>query len=227
MRATAIHAWATLFWLEKEGSAKAEWEDGAACDEGDPFGGRNPRFVVLDGATEAYDSVRWVELLARSFLTDGPQLEDDSRGIAAKGFHPWFRRMQETWAAETEPFSNVIEEHKFRSQGSLATLLGCEFTGMTGESPAWHAVAMGDTLLFQVRGASLVKHFPPLEPEDFGLAPPGVPYSSILAGADGAATGVRLGRTPGRRCRLFCHRRICTVDAVAESVRPIFRVDAS
>jgi len=53
------------FSAVKDGNAPGEWQDGA-CG-GVAADGRWGRFVVLDGATTAYDPVRWVDQLVRSF----------------------------------------------------------------------------------------------------------------------------------------------------------------
>ena len=80
----------------KEGNAPAEWQDGAC---GGVVGdGTRARFVVLDGATGAYDPVRWVDQLVRSFVPQagepgGPRLEP----AAMRG---WFAEMQDQWAAD-------------------------------------------------------------------------------------------------------------------------------
>jgi len=53
------------FSAAKDGNAPGEWQDGA-CG-GVAADGSWARFVVLDGATTAYDPVRWVDQLVRSF----------------------------------------------------------------------------------------------------------------------------------------------------------------
>ncbi len=158
------------FWAEKDGNAPHEWEDGALGDVGDVALGRNPRFVVADGATEAYDSIRWADELVSSFANDdgtGPELDPQS-------IERWFETVQRTWIEEAPlQFATIFEEHKF-AEGSFATLLGCELRGIDGPTPSWKAVALGDAVLFHVRRDSLLVHFPPLAHGDFGLDPDGV-----------------------------------------------------
>lgn len=158
------------FWAEKDGSTPQEWEDGAMGDVGDVRYGRNPRFVVADGATEAYDSIRWVEQLVSSFASpDGTAPELDPPSIQR-----WFETVQRAWVEAAPPqFANIFEEHKF-AEGSFATFLGCELRGIDGPAPSWKAVALGDTVLFHVRRRCLLLHFPPLAHGDFGLNPDGV-----------------------------------------------------
>jgi hypothetical protein len=155
-----------IFSEPKEGNAPAEWQDGAC---GGVVGdGRRARFVVLDGATTAYDPVRWVDQLVRSFGgAAGPRLEPAA-------MRAWFAEMQDQWAADVPDFDSIIEERKFAEVGSFATMLGFEIDGLDGPEPRWRAVALGDTVLFQVRAGRLITVFPPLGPDDFGAMPDGV-----------------------------------------------------
>ena len=158
----------------KEGNAPGEWQDGAC-------GGvisdrtatpRRARFVVLDGATGAYDPVRWVDQLVRSFAPQAPQAEGPRLEFAA--MRAWFAEMQDQWAASVRDFDSIIEERKFAEVGSFATLLGFEIDGLDGPEPCWRGVALGDTVLFQVRAGRLITAFPPMGPDDFGTLPDGV-----------------------------------------------------
>ena len=167
------HLQAVVFHEPKAGSAEQEWEDGAGHDPGDPASGRNARCIVVDGATEAYDSIRWVGQLVDSFL--GIQPAGGAPALTAGAMDTWFGLMQDRWA-QTAPtaFGTIFEERKFREDGSFATLLGCEIDGLGGPRPRWSAVALGDTVLFHVRGTRLLAQFPALAAEDFGLNPDGV-----------------------------------------------------
>jgi hypothetical protein len=158
-----------VFAAPKAGSAEAEWEDGAGYDEGDPATG-TARLVVADGATEAYDSIRWVGLLVESFL--GPA--GPPPGVPAAGVVEWIGRLQERWVREAPAFANLYEERKFHADGSFATLLGCEVRGLGGPRPAWTAVALGDTVLFQVRAGTELARFPAVTADGFGINPEGV-----------------------------------------------------
>ncbi len=162
-----------VFHAAKAGSAEEEWEDGAGHDAGDPATGRNARCIVVDGATEAYDSIRWVGQLVDSFLGIDPV--GGAPALTERAMDEWFGLMQDRWV-RTAPatFGSIYEERKFREDGSFATLLGCEIGGLDGPRPRWSAVALGDTVLFQVRGTRLLAQFPALAAEDFGLNPDGV-----------------------------------------------------
>jgi hypothetical protein len=168
---SCLHA--VAFHEPKLGSTETEWEDGAGLDPGDPATGRSPRCIVVDGATEAYDSIRWVGQLVDSFL--GVEPDGGSPALTGAAMDEWFGLMQDRWV-RTAParFASIFEERKFREDGSFATLLGCEIRGLDGSRPAWAAVALGDTVLFHVRDGAVVAQFPSLGADDFGLNPDGV-----------------------------------------------------
>jgi hypothetical protein len=167
------HLQVVVYHEPKAGSTEAEWEDGAGHDPGDPATGRSARCNVVDGATEAYDSIRWVGQLVDSFL--GVQPSGGAPALTTRAMDEWFGLMQERWV-RTAPaaFANIFEERKFREDGSFATLLGCEIDGLGGPRPRWSAVALGDTVLFHVRGARVLTQFPALAAGDFGINPDGV-----------------------------------------------------
>src|SRR5216683_809738 len=110
----------------KEGNAPGEWQDGACggvVGDGTAVPGR-ARFVVLDGATGAYDPVRWVDQLVRSFAPQAGEYEGPRLEPAA--MRAWFAEMQDQWAVDVRAFDSIIEERKFAEVGSFATLLGFE-----------------------------------------------------------------------------------------------------
>jgi len=172
-----MHIQMVTFSAVKDGNEPGEWQDGAgggviADGTGVP---RRARFVVLDGATTAYDPVRWVDQLVRSFApqaggdpgTEGPRLEPAA-------MRAWFGQMQDQWAADVRDFDSIIEQRKFTEVGSFATLLGFDIYGLDGAEPYWQAVALGDTVLFHVRAGRMIAAFPPMGPDDFGTLPDGV-----------------------------------------------------
>ncbi len=167
------------FSAAKDGNAPGEWQDGASGGV-IPDGSGAPhraRFVVLDGATTAYDPVRWVDQLVRSFAPPGgPAGSEGPQGprLEPAAMRAWFAEMQDRWAKDVRDFDSIIEERKFAEVGSFATLLGFEIYGLDGPEPYWRAVALGDTVLFHVRAGHLIAAFPPLGPEDFGTLPDGV-----------------------------------------------------
>jgi hypothetical protein len=81
--------------------------------------------------------------------------------------------MQERWEVDTPATSDYIEQVKIQ-QGTLATFVGGQLTGLDGGTPAWQAAALGDSVLFHVRGGRLITHFPPLGSGDFDSTPEGI-----------------------------------------------------
>src|SRR6201985_1796133 len=154
------------FSAAKDGNAPGEWQDGA-CG-GVAADGSWARFLVLAGTTTAYDPVRWVDELVRSFAppaggSGGPGGSRLPRRAPA-AMRAWFGEMQDQWAAEVRDFDSIIEERKFAEVGSFATLLGFDIYGLDGPEPYWRGVALRDTVLFPVPGGA----------EDFGTLPDGV-----------------------------------------------------
>lgn len=167
------YAQMVVFHRPKIGSSAAEWEDGAGYDPGDPASSRNARCIVVDGATEAYDSIRWVGQLVESFL--GAETVGGSPALTDQGMDEWFGLMQQRWLDRAPAtFANIFEERKFHQDGSFATLLACEIADLDGPRPRFTAVALGDAVLFHVRGGQLITQFPEMEAGDFGLDPDGV-----------------------------------------------------
>jgi hypothetical protein len=154
----------------KAGNPELDWEDSAAFDTGDPTRGISARCVVVDGATEAFDSIRWAGQLVSSFVG----VDDDPQpGIDRDALPEWFRQMQRRWRDESPTCTSPFEAERMRRQGSFATLLGCELH-LDGGEPHWNAVALGDAVLFHVRGTILCTQFPALTQADFGLNPDGM-----------------------------------------------------
>jgi len=198
-----------IFYAPKLGNEEYEWEDGAAGWCGDPATGRNPRFAVADGATEGFGSARWAQQLVAGWLgfdgpdgPDGPDRHDryGERAAAPPTLHPdelrrWFALAQARWSADSQvPGASDLARLKLARVGSFATLLACELSGLAGPAPRWDGVALGDTVLFQVRGEHLVTQFPMLAAEDFGVNPDGV---STVPDRLAASVG-RLARHGGR-----------------------------
>ena len=159
-----------IFHEPKIGAPESEWEDCAGHADADPQSGRPARLVAVDGATEAYDSLRWVGQLVGSFLgPEGPSVRRRDEIDA------WFAHMQQRWVDERPAqFASIFEERKFHQSGSFATFLGCEVHGLGHDEPHWFAAALGDTVLFHVRGGGVLVQLPALSARDFGLNPDGV-----------------------------------------------------
>lgn len=165
-----------IFSAPKEGYAPGEWEDGAAAGpRGWTPGGDPPafRFAVADGATESYASRRWVEQLVDSFMSTDPAGGAGGPEFDAMSMHGWLKAMQDQWQLTVPAGADYIEQLKIR-RGTLATFVGGQFFGLDTPRPAWHAIALGDSVLFHVRQGQLIDHFPRLRAADFDSAPDGI-----------------------------------------------------
>jgi hypothetical protein len=162
-----------VFSEPKAGSAPDEWEDGALAGVRASLAAPGQaRYVVADGAATGYASRQWVNQLVTCFA---PQDHSAPRPrLERASMHGWLARMQDLWAANPPATLDIIDEIKFKEVGSFATFLGFELSGLDGPEPWWHAVALGDTVLFHVRAGRLLDVFPPLGPDDFGTDPAGV-----------------------------------------------------
>ena len=165
-----------IFSEQKDGCSPADWEDGAGGGSFGPAQGGDPpcaRFAVADGATETYDSARWANQLIASFMS--PELPDGTGhpDLERDAMSAWFKAMQDQWQVDTPATSDYIEQLKIR-QGTMATFVGGQLTGLNGGSPAWHAAALGDSVLFHVRGGRLITHLPALGSGDFDSTPEGM-----------------------------------------------------
>jgi hypothetical protein len=170
-----MHVQPVIFHAPKQGYSPDEWEDGAKGGffgvnrDGDPL----VRFAVADGATETYESRRWVSQLTGSFMSldqaggaTWPDLEYESMSA-------WFKAMQEQWQASPPVAADYIEQLKIR-QGTLATFVGGQIFGLNTPAPAWRAAALGDSVLFHVRDGHLLRQFPRMRSVDFDSAPEGI-----------------------------------------------------
>lgn len=175
-----------IFSAAKDGYPARDWEDGAVAGPyGWTPGGSVPgfRFVVADGATEAYESRRWAEQLTDSFTADSDTASGP--GLDAVSMRDWLEAMQEQWRRTTAVGADYIEQAKIR-RGTLATFIGGHFLGLDTATPSWQAVALGDSVLFHVRQGRLLDHFPRLSSADFDSAPEGI---STLPGRLDRMTG--------------------------------------
>ncbi|HTX25976.1 MAG TPA: hypothetical protein VME19_03025 [Streptosporangiaceae bacterium] len=160
---------AVTFSEPKDGYAPGDWQDGAY---GGVVGDGRARFIVLDGASTAYDPVHWVDLLASSFasaegLPSAPRLDPAS-------MRTWFGQLQHQWANEPRSIRDPVEQKKFNEAGSMATLLAFELLGLDGPEPFWQGIALGDTVLFHVRDLHKLAMVPNMGPGDFSRRPVGV-----------------------------------------------------
>ncbi len=158
------------FWQQKMGNAESEYEDACCYSEG--FGPSCARAAVADGASTAFESQSWVNLLVRRFVdAAGPRLEPASFGA-------WLGSVQQEWARAaaaaptTESIYSVYDDD-LAQDGTYGTFLGMELGGLGGGGAKswWRALSIGDTVLFHIRGGALVGQSPKMRFGDFARGP--------------------------------------------------------
>jgi len=150
---------AKKFWLPKQGSSKAEYEDACsfAVDEG--------RFAVADGATEASFSGIWARQLVRAFR---------KKALSVPITFEALRPLQKEWQKKVRrhPLPWYAEEKV--NDGAFAAFVGLELLQKQsgkGTRRVWHATAAGDSCLVQVHGNDIVKAFPIVNSASFNNCP--------------------------------------------------------
>jgi hypothetical protein len=131
--------------LPKRGHTADEFEDAFALDAA------AGRFAVADGASESSFAGLWARLLVDGFVRPAPG---------------WLEAARRSWAAHVDGQPLPWYAEAKRDAGAFATLLG-----LTLIDGRWHALAVGDACLFQVRGDELIAAFPLRRSTEFGNRP--------------------------------------------------------
>lgn len=136
-----------VFWLQKAGSSKEEYED--AFSPKDLV--RQPkeafRCSVADGATETSFSGLWAQMLADSYVQKGPSLAE----------------MQQAWQNQISGKELAWYAEEKAESGAFAAYVGLTLyrkSGKHGSSRAWEAKALGDSCLFQIRKGEIIVAMP-------------------------------------------------------------------
>jgi hypothetical protein len=139
--------------VPKAGNTDAQNEDAAAV------AAKLRRVAVADGASEGWQSGPWAKVLATAYVRTPPEPPTfDEWAAAAREQAP--RSEAKSWYAEEKS-----------ALGSFATLLGVAFEETKDGGIKWRAAAVGDSCLFQVRGAKLLTKFPVESVADFSNRP--------------------------------------------------------
>jgi hypothetical protein len=154
-----------VFWMPKAGNALAEYEDAFWPRDKNVCDSAPMRLAVADGATETSYSGLWARLLVAAY----------GRGrLAGEDWEIELRRIRGVWrrAVGKKPLPWYAEE-KLRS-GAYSSLLGLTlFPPSTPKAleGTWHATAVGDSCLIQVRGDEMLSSFPLSRSEEFNSRP--------------------------------------------------------
>jgi len=166
MRLRVTHA-----WLEKPGLAPDEYEDAFCPGIRGEYRGRSLRCAVGDGATEGVMSGPWARILAESYCRSRAGTQDLAR-VLGRAYRRWAaHKILYLQAREAGGGVPWYVEEGLRT-GAFSTLLGLTLTGPSeGANGEWHALAVGDSCLFQVRGDALLTSFPAEDAAAFGNRP--------------------------------------------------------
>jgi len=173
-------------WLPKAGNRDDEYEDACWPDRALTAAQPVMRCAIADGATESAFAGLWARQLVAAYAANGaPGAEDWLAALPQEQ-----ARWQAQIAARSLPW---YAEEKARS-GAFAALLGVTITAATGATGRpWHASAVGDCVLFQMRGDVLLTSFPATTAAFFTSRPlliPSVPgQNATLAAHVQRATG--------------------------------------
>jgi hypothetical protein len=144
-----------LFCLPRDGHTADECQDAAAADAD------RGRFAIADGAGESSFAALWARLLVEEFVHQG--------SLPAE-LTTWLPALQRRWETEARRWAHgpslpwYLEAGLDR--GAFAT-----FLALSLDEKGWHALAVGDSCLFQVRGEALLQAFPLTRSAEFDNSP--------------------------------------------------------
>lgn len=151
------------FFIQKAGNTADEYEDAFWPRKKIDQKAVRFRFAVADGATETCFSGLWARLLVRAYCKG-----EFSRRLLSRNLS----RLQKQWLDENanKPLPWYAETKL--KEGAYASLLGLTLKAEgEGREGSWHALAIGDSSVFQVRGDSILARFPFERSEQFNSRP--------------------------------------------------------
>lgn len=152
------------FWTQKEGNQPDEYEDAFWPLDVTELRGEMLQFAVADGATESSFARKWAKLLVESVGNGRLELANFSAGLPAlqKEWRQWIDGASLPWFADEKA-----------RKGAFAALVGLSLANVEHDASIgyWHAWALGDTCLVQLRDDNVVVCFPIERSDQFDNRP--------------------------------------------------------
>jgi len=155
---------AQAYSYSKDPALPGEWEDSAACSV------RTGRFAVADGATQAYRSGEWAEMLTKAYITSFPAPDGPLGPQRDKVIREWFGDQVHRWHERVPTATSWWARDAEREQPPSAAFAGLQLTPYE-EDADWEATAIGDCCLFQIRHAQRQLSFPLISAAQFNTHP--------------------------------------------------------
>jgi protein phosphatase 2C-like protein len=167
-----VHAtvWSQL--IQKAGNSPTECEDAVYPRATQQDDLETLRVAVADGATEAFRSGPWADLLVRVYCHGVDNVDD----LLARADRRW-QRLTGRMTRERQQSGPPLQwyEESRLAEGSYAALVGLELRSSSAGDGTWNGMALGDSCVFQVRDDDLRVAWPVEDPDAFGYTPELVP----------------------------------------------------
>lgn len=177
--------------LVKAGNAAPDYEDAASWDDA------ARRVAVADGATETSFSGAWAEALVHAWTSRG-----GPRPLVA-GLPGWLDPLARAWSQGVPKAALPWYAQAKAEAGAAAAFVGLSLGQSASNGRGrWHALAIGDSCLFQLRPVGdelvLLRAFPVCDSRAFGRSPSLVvtnrqAWPRVIRAARAARGGYRAG----------------------------------
>lgn len=177
--------------LPKAGNACEEYEDAWALGDGLAtivssntssqngyteaciFKEKIVRLAIADGASEAFESGLWALALVEAFVQLPQKMKHESIEQCEE-IKQWLESPIQIWKKGILWDKLPYYAQKKALRGAYSTLLGVTFSYPSDMNSTirWHAIAVGDSCLFQIRDKKVLVRFPINRAEDFCISPP-------------------------------------------------------
>jgi serine/threonine protein phosphatase PrpC len=155
---------AQAYSFAKDPVLPLEWEDSAAYSVG------SGRFAVADGATQAFRSGEWAQMLTQAYMQRFPAADGLPSSPRQKVIREWFGDQVRIWHDNSPVSTTFWAQDAEQENPPSATFAGLLLTPHDGAA-SWEATAIGDCCVFQIRGGRCEKSFPLTSASEFGKSP--------------------------------------------------------